>query len=280
MNNYTHQDMLDVAEASPAAVARHDKQEWISLFASQAVVEDPVGAAPHHRVNERDTGALDKFYETFIAPNNIVFHVYTDIVTAREVVRDVDIEIMAPSGLTTSVHAYVLYELVEEGGQLKLARLAAHWELLPMIKQVLRQGLAGLRMTTSLGMRMFRVQGIGGMMDYMRASGGIGRRGKKTVREFVKAINEGNTASLTGLFADVSSAVIELPAGKHYLIPALLGDSERIHLTVSELISAGMTTSFRFDISLDGIFRHGVGLFEFTRENGKLDRARFFWKET
>ncbi len=280
MNNYTDNDLIDIANASPAAVARHDKQSWLSLFAEQAVVEDPVGTAPNRRIDTQDMGALDKFYETFIAPNEIVFHVHTDIVTDREVVRDVDIEILAVAGLVTSVHTYIMYELVEEEGQLRIARLAAHWELLPMIKQVLKQGMPGLRMMTSLGLRMIRVQGLGGVAGYMRGFGGIGRKGKKTVRKFVEAINEGDTARLTGLFTDVSRAAVELPAGKHHLIPALLGDSKRIHLSVSDLISAGMTTSFRFDISLDGVFRHGIGLFEFDRRNGKLEKARFFWKET
>ncbi len=280
MNGYTHQALIDLANASPAAVARHDKQSWLSLFAGQAVVEDPVGTAPHRRVGVMDMGALDRFYETFIAPNEIVFHVHADIVAEDEIMRDVDIEILSSAGLVTRVHTYILYRLVEEEGQLRIARLAAHWELLPMIKQVLKQGVPGLRMMTSLSLRMLRVQGLGGVAGYMRGFGGIGRKGKKTVRQFMQAINEGNTARLTGLFTDVSRAVIELPAGKHHLIPALLGDAERIHLTVSDLISAGMTTSFRFDISLDGAFRRGVGLFEFDRRNGKLERARFFWKET
>ncbi len=273
---YTREELINVAAASPEAVARHDKQAWLSLFAKQAVVEDPVGTAPHRRIDERDMGALDRFYETFIAPNEIIFHVHADVVAANIVLRDVDIEITAATGLVTSVHTYAMYELVEEAGRLKIARLAAHWELLPMIKQVLGRGVPGLRMMASLGSRMPRIQGIAGVLGYMRGFGGIGRKGKATVREFVQAINEGNTARLTGLFADASDAAIELPAGKHHLITALMSDSDRIHLTVSEIISAGMTTSFRFDISLDGTFRNGIGLFEFTRQNGKLERARFF----
>ncbi len=277
-SSYTREDMLKLAGASPQAVLRHDKSAWLSLFAGQAVVEDPVGTAPHQKIEEED-GALDRFYETFIAPNRITFHVHSDIVAADVVVRDVEIEIMAPGGLVTSVHSYVLYEIVEEKGRLKLARLAAHWELLPMVKQVLKSGLPGLKMMVSLGLLMPRIQGISGVSGYMRGFGGIKQKGKDVVHQFVKAFNEGNTSQLTGLFGEDSKAAIEMPVGKHHIIPALLSDSERTHLTVSDLISAGMTTSFRFDLSLEGVFRHGIGLFEFSGQKDKLKRARFFWNE-
>ncbi len=278
-SRYTRDDLLKLAGASPQAVLRHDKQTWLSLFANKAVVEDPVGTSPHEKHDGQSDDALDRFYETFIAPNQITFNVHADIVCVDTVMRDVDIEIIAPSGLVTSVHCYAMYEIVEEAGQLKIDRLAAHWELLPMVKQVLGSGIPGLKMMTSLGLMMPRIQGISGVLGYMRGFGGIRQKGKNVVQQFVKAFNEGNTTNLTSLFGDDSEDAIELPAGKHNLITDLLTDWERTHLTVSGLISSGMTTSFRFDLSLDGVFRHGIGLFEFSGQKDKLKRVRFFWNE-
>ena len=278
---YDRNDLLSVASASPKAVLKHDKREWLSLFTRNAVVEDPVGSAPHRRAAGKKIDPLEKFYDTFIAPNQITFHVYSDTVIADTVVRDVDIEIMAPSGLITHVHSYAMYELTEEDGQIKIARLAAHWELFPMVKQVLGGGIAGLRMVTSLSLRMPRIQGISGALGYVRGFTGIKRKGKDVVTKFVAAFNQGDFIQLSELFVNPAEAVIELPAGKHYLITALLSDSERIHMTVSDLISAGMTTSFRFDVSLEGVFRHGIGLAEFSREKkGKLACIRFYWNES
>ncbi len=277
---YTRHDLLEVASASPRAVLQHDKQGWLLLFAKRAIIEDPVGSVPHQRSAGRKTDALERFYSTFIAPNYITFQVHSDIVIADTVVRDVDIEIMASSGLITSVHSYAMYELIEEERQIKIARLAAHWELFPMVKQVLGGGIPGLKMITSLGLLMPRIQGISGVLGYMKGFTGIGQKGKDVVSKFVNAFNNGNTVELSGLFIDPSKAVIELPAGKHHIITALLSDFERTHLTVSDLISAGMTTSFRFDLSLDGVFRHGIGLAEFsTQKKGKLTRVRFFWND-
>lgn len=277
---YSRHDLLTVAITSPKSVLQHDKHGWLSLFSRKAVVEDPVGAAPHHRSAGKKTDALEKFYDTFIAPNQITFSVFYDIVIDDMVVRDVDIEIMASSGLITHVHSYAMYELIEEDEQIKIARLAAYWELFPMVKQVLGSGIPGLKMVSLLGYRMLRIQGLSGVMGYLQGFSGIGRRGKDTVGKFVSAFNRGDTNQLTGLFSNPSKAAIELPAGKHHLITALLSDSERIHLTVSDLISAGMTASFRFDVSLDGVFRHGIGLAEFSKEmKGKLTRIRFFWND-
>jgi len=39
----TDDQILNVAKASPAAVARHDGRAWVGLFSRHAVIEDPVG---------------------------------------------------------------------------------------------------------------------------------------------------------------------------------------------------------------------------------------------
>ena len=80
----TRHESLVAVGGSPAAVAAHDKEGWLSLFTPSAVVNDPVGSAPH-----RGPAQLSRFYDTFIAPNTIGFQVNHDVVCGASVLRDV-----------------------------------------------------------------------------------------------------------------------------------------------------------------------------------------------
>ena len=134
-------DCLRLVERSPAAVRAHDKQAWLALFAIHHVVEDPVGSTPHrtgvpgNRGRQRGAAPLSRFYDTFIAANDIRFHVDRNIVCGLHVVRDLTIEIAMSPQVTVHVPMHLLYELTEEGGELRISRLAAHWELWPMLRQ-------------------------------------------------------------------------------------------------------------------------------------------------
>lgn len=172
--------VLDFVERSPAAVARHDRAAWVALFAADCVIEDPVGSRPHHA---GDRGVIARFYDTFIAPNVIVFQRGRDYVDGLQVLRDLSIEIrMAPS-VTIRVPMYLVYELCLEAGGLRIRRLAAHWELRPMLMQLLRCGLRGLPPALALGWRMIRLQGLGGTLGFMRAWRSAGSAGKAAVIE-------------------------------------------------------------------------------------------------
>lgn len=162
--------LLAVAKASPAAVARHDRDAWLSLFATNALVNDPVGSRPHV-----GRAALGRFYDTFIAPNAIRFEVHREKVTGMTVMRDVSIVTTMSSGLTISVPAIIRYEIVEEFGQLKIRGLYAYWRLLPMIGQVLGSGIKGLMTMASLSVQMLKHQGLRGVLGFMR---GFFYRGK------------------------------------------------------------------------------------------------------
>ena len=81
---FSKDQMLAVVNASPAAVAAHDKSQWLGLFSRQGIVEDPVGSAAHVRkAGLQAVDPLDPFYETFIAPNDIRFEVERDLVCGR-----------------------------------------------------------------------------------------------------------------------------------------------------------------------------------------------------
>ncbi|MBW2235721.1 MAG: nuclear transport factor 2 family protein, partial [Deltaproteobacteria bacterium] len=184
------QRFLDAAKASPECVAKHDKAGWLALFAEDGVVEDPVGSAPNRKGRFRGRSRsgddeLGRFYETFIAPNEIRFEVLRDIVSGTEVVRDVLIHTTLSTGLQVSVPAYLIYEMTEEDGEIRIARLAAHWELPRLSLQTLRGGLQGWTSMLRLSGKMLRIQGVA----------------------------RGDEAAIAGLFVD-GVARIELPVGQ------------------------------------------------------------------
>ena len=84
------------------AVAK-DKKNWLSLFADDAIVQDPIGVSPLDPGGEGHKGieAIEKFYDTVIANGNIQFNILESIPCANEcanyaqivnVVGDVKIE--------------------------------------------------------------------------------------------------------------------------------------------------------------------------------------------
>jgi hypothetical protein len=170
--------LLAFVERSPAAVARHDRAGWIGLFAADCVIEDPVGSRPHRA---GDRAVIARFYDTFIAPNVIVFQRGRDYVDGLQVLRDLSIEIRMAPRVVVRVPMYLVYELCREAGELRIRRLAAHWELRPMLMQLLRCGFRGLPSALALGWRMIRLQRLGGTLGFMRAWRSAGSAGKSAV---------------------------------------------------------------------------------------------------
>ncbi|WP_051162861.1 nuclear transport factor 2 family protein [Nocardia brevicatena] len=122
----TAADLLAVVAASPRAVAAHDRPAWVGLFAEGAVVNDPVGSTPHiGRV------AIERFYDTFIAPNTITFDITHDFAGPATILRDLTIRITMPTGATVHVPMHLRYELVEVAGELRIETIRVHTETVP-----------------------------------------------------------------------------------------------------------------------------------------------------
>ena len=66
-NNLAYQ----MALRSHRCVHTHDKQDWLAMFAEDAVVEDPIGATPldPEGNGHRGLAALEAFWDRNIAPN-------------------------------------------------------------------------------------------------------------------------------------------------------------------------------------------------------------------
>ena len=268
----SYAERLALVEQSPAAVAAHDKAAWLGLFARYSLVEDPVGSRPcvSRPGDSVDSGPLSRFYDTFIAANEIRFVVERDMVGGDAVVRDLSLEITMAGGARVVTPMHLVYELVEEEGALRVFRLAAHWELRAALKQ--RSG----------GMdafwRMLRYLGVGGVLGFMRALSSVGDAGKAVVADFQRAFNSRQPVVISQLFAAQDLEVRLLTAGEVLPVSDLLqlGDS----ITLGKTLAAGEVVSSSFELLRAGTTHCGVAFFYFDRRSLKITGLDIYWCET
>jgi hypothetical protein len=276
-------ERLAVAEASPRMVAAHDRDGWYALFADDAVVEDPVGTPPcgKGRVSRGALGSKDEllaFYQAFIAHNDIRFEVHQDIVVGLTVARDVTIYARMPTGFTSAVPAYLLYELVAADGALKITRLAAHWEASANSKQASSAGLRGTAsMLYSLGC-MLRYLGPAGTREYVRGTRtGVRRPGRQTVEALARAIEAGDRQALGALAT--TRASLQLGARDGLPLKDVLDVVPGLGLRVWDLAAGGYTVSGRCEVTLDGRTHRGLAFFDFDRPTRTIHRARILFDD-
>ena len=271
--------LYELVKRSPELVDRHNREGWLGLFSSEAVVEDPVGGGLNRKGKDwrGDRDGLTRFYDIFIGPNDIKFTINQDIVVGNEVVRDVLIRTKLPNGAVSEVAAYLIYRGVEEGGEVKLASLQAHWDFKGNAMRLLRNnGLKGILASMAQFWSMLRIQGLKRVRVYLGAAyKGIRKKGIAAVNSFAAAVNAGDEAGLARLCEP--DARIEYPAGKR--MPAsdfLKAEGKGLRLEVSGLRSAGWYTSCAFDAQGGGAKRHGMAFFQFSPKTKKIVAARFF----
>ena len=218
---------------------------------------------------------LERFFDTFIAPNDISFHVERDVVSGPLVVRDVTIELVMKAGLKVHVPMHLLYEICDEDGTPKIAHLRAHWELVPMVRQVFGNGWLGVLSMSRLGLRMVANQGLGAVLGFCRGALGIHRAGKDIVTSFVNAVNQRNPQALAALF-DPRNEGIGLRGAETILDPAALCRRFDGTLSVSKLISSGYVTSCTCGVRSGDSESRGVGFFEFNSRTRQLHSVRLY----
>ena len=285
MTETRHSDeaLLAIVQKSPAAVAAKDREAWLSIFAAYNIVEDPVGSRPHISgvydavSGRRGNAPLARFFDTFIAPNEIHFHVVRDIVSDYHVVRDLSIEIRMSPEVSVKVPMHLIYVLGQQGDTARVFRLAAHWELLPMLGQAMGFGLASLRVMMALGLRMLRLQGVGGIVGFSRALSSVGRRGKAVATAFATAYNARDGAGM-GLLFDAAPGGVSWPApGKRTTPDALMARASG-RLSFGKTLVSGHVVSASARWCDGDRERHGVLFFEFTRDR-KIDRLSAYWED-
>ncbi|MBW2290818.1 MAG: nuclear transport factor 2 family protein [Deltaproteobacteria bacterium] len=275
---FTSDELLEIVKASPACVAKHDKEGWLRLFARDAVVEDPVGSAPNRRgvMGGKSQDEVGRFYDTFIGPNEIRFEVKEDIVSGAHVLRDVVIHTRLSNGFEIAVPAHLLYEMKEEDGEVRIARLAAHWELPRLSVQAMRGGVNGMRTLVEMGARMLRVQGVSGAVGYTRFMRGVFGRGRRAVEGVAEAIRKGDADALAGLFVD-GEARIELPYGELCTAAEAVGKvGSGAEVVVRDTTAAGYFATAVVDIRSLRYRSHSLALFAFDSASKKIASARFY----
>ena len=279
---FTSGECIAFAERSPRAVANKDRRGWINLFAENSVVEDPVGSAPHSsgvpegRGGSRAASRLGAFYDTFIAPNEIQFQVDSDSVSGLQVMRDLTIQIDMSPQVTVYVPVHLLYELCIQEGELKIARLAAHWELLPMLKQQMASGWPFLRVGVASALRLLRYLGLSGMLGFMHALLGVGDAGKQQAARFIEYFNARKPAELAALFEMHALPSVDAPGyGVKRPLQEMLKEGGVVAL--SKVLAAGDVVSATVHYQLGDRYYRGVALFKLERRSLQIEGVSFYW---
>lgn len=280
---FTREAAIDTVEASPRFVGEHDRAAWLDLFAAGGVVEDPVGAAPSRKGERirRGRDELARFYDTFIAGNEIRFVVERDIVVGSEVIRDVAIHTILGTGLQVVVPAILRYSLTCEAENPRIARLEAYWELPRLSQQILKRGFRGLRTMLRTTWTMVRVQGLRGLAGYSKGMmRGILGRGHEVAGQLARSLRDGDLEVLAGLFVQGAEIESLRDGEREVLSESPVAWAERLGcgacLSLSKVIASGWVIAFRFELQRGGEISRGIGFLIFDRQTRWVSRARFF----
>ena len=114
---------------SRAAVTARDREGWLSLFADDAVLEDPIGRSPFdpEGTGHRGRAAIAAFYDTVIGPSeSITFEISESYLCGDEVADVGVIRTVLPGGRHVAVvHGVYTYR---SNGAGQLVALRAFWE--------------------------------------------------------------------------------------------------------------------------------------------------------
>ena len=115
------------------AVAK-DKQNWLDLFAEDAIVQDPIGKSPLDPVGSGHKGkeAIEKFYDTVIANGNIEFNILESIPCADECANFAQI-INIVGDVKIETNMIVIYRVNSDD---KIVSLRAFWDYEKMEDQL------------------------------------------------------------------------------------------------------------------------------------------------
>ena len=116
------------ARRSMDAVRRGAKDEWLALFADDAVVEDPVGPSMFDRdgVGHRGKAAISAFWDKAIAlADRFEFDIGDSFAAGSEVANVGTISAFLPGGMRVDTDGVFVYR-VDDGGL--IVSLRAFWE--------------------------------------------------------------------------------------------------------------------------------------------------------
>jgi steroid Delta-isomerase len=119
----------ELIRRSREAVRDHDRERWLALWATDAVIQDPVGPSPFDPAGNGHHGpvAIAAFYDTVIAPNELITFEIDRSYECGDEVADVGlIRTVLPGGKHVAVvHGVFTYR---SNGNGQLAGMRAFWE--------------------------------------------------------------------------------------------------------------------------------------------------------
>jgi len=126
-DGYADHPARDASQASMAAVEAGDRDAWLTLFAPDALVEDPIGPSmfdPDGR-GHRGAEAIGAFYDTVIASGSVQFSIRESYAAGRECANVGTITTTLPDGTRAIVEGVYTYRVDDAG---RIVALRAYWE--------------------------------------------------------------------------------------------------------------------------------------------------------
>ncbi len=122
-----------VSEQADEAVKQKDKERWLSLFADDAIIEDPVGESPFDPEGKGRSGkeAISAFWDETIAHHTVVYDFKESYDAGKEIayVGSVSVTGMKGSimgeGASIRVDCVAIYKINDDS---KLVSLRVFWE--------------------------------------------------------------------------------------------------------------------------------------------------------
>jgi hypothetical protein len=170
---------------------------------------------------------------------------------------------------------------VEEDGQLKIARLAAHWPARRTSLRGLARGFTGLRTVTGQTGRMVHHLGLGGAAGYAWGLGaGIFARGPARLARFVAAVNHAaaslDTSGLEALCVP-GGPILQHPSAPAPSLPSLVRAlTTPGPFQVETPIATGHAVAFGFSCGPGPDGPRGLGVLGLQPRTGRVASARFF----
>lgn len=118
----------EAGRRSREAVTARDKDAWLSVFADDAIVEDPIGPSafdPEGR-GHRGHDAISAFWDKAIAPTDKIEFVFRDTYQCGSEEANVGHILISTAGYQVTAEGVFTYKANDEG---KLVALRAYWEM-------------------------------------------------------------------------------------------------------------------------------------------------------
>ncbi|MCE7005217.1 nuclear transport factor 2 family protein [Kibdelosporangium philippinense] len=125
----TEHPARDASRKSMSAVSRGAKEEWVALFAPDAVIEDPVGQSPIDPTGLGHHGheAIRAFWDKTVATvERFEFNVVDSFTGGNEVANIGTIHVYLPGDMRMDTQGVFVYRVGDDG---LIVSLRAFWEM-------------------------------------------------------------------------------------------------------------------------------------------------------